>query len=201
MPSSNSEDSTNDNEQALLHLLKRIARGIVRARACGRRREVRWRNYYTGLSVACTILGAAGLIKTKVDNVPAAEWSWVFVGTLASLAILLVMEAYRAFGVEKTALNIIAATRAFKVLELDVRHALEGGQPFADVEKCREKSRDLEKMFIDELPDPAPDSAEYAGYEAAALTLASSWILQQKSDGGLQLPQSQQRPKRRGGNP
>ncbi len=193
------DEQTKQNEETLRNYLLFIAGSIVRAEGAHKRREVKMRRFYIGVSIAFTLLGTAGVIRTKVEQLPAETMSWSFVAAIVSLIVLFVLELYRAAGVEETALKALAATKAFSLLELRTRHALRKANPLDEVAKWLKHSEDLEEMFDEILPKSKIGSVDYQAQQSAANALATSWLDQQRIEGGLRMPTSQQKPKKPGG--
>lgn len=182
--------SANPNEASLRRQLRFVADGIIRGRHSSERREVKLRNWYTGVSVIFALLGTAGLVKTKVDALPADQMSWAFVGAIVSLIVVIVLELYRAFGVEQTALQALAANAAYSLVEVETKHALEKHNPLPALELVLSQAHSLEKMFHQILP-PTPESEVDA--------LVDSMLNKYRPEGGWPLPVSQQKPKKKGG--
>jgi hypothetical protein len=178
------------NEGGLRRTVGFIADGIVRARYTSKQREVKLRNWYIGVSVIFSLLGTAGLVKTKVDALPADQMSWAFVVAIISLIVVIVLELYRAFGVEETALRLLAAKEAYSLLEVDAKHALEEDNPLPSLELVRSQSHSLEKMFHQVLPPTREDEVT---------ALVESLVKAYRPEGGWCLPVSQQKPKQRRG--
>jgi hypothetical protein len=148
------------------------------------------RNWYTGVSVVFSLLGTAGLVKTKVDALPADQMSWAFVVAMTSLILVIVLELYRAFGVEQTALRLLAAKEAYSLLEVETKHALEEDNPLPSLVTVLAQAHSLEKMFHQLLP-PTPKNE--------VQTLVESLLNDYRPEGGWRLPVSQQKPKQKRG--
>lgn len=186
-----SAGSANPNEAALTRTLRFIAEGIIRGRHCSRRPEVWLRYLSIAVSVIFSCAGAAGLIATKREALPAAELSPAFLTALGSLIVVILSELYRAFGVEKTALQALAARSAFSLVEVKTKHALEKPNPLADIEKVLKQAHSLEEMFHQILPAAPDDEVE---------ALVQNLLVKYRPQGGWSLPISQQKPKRKGGD-
>jgi len=184
--------SPNANEAGLRRRLGFVAEGIVRGKRTTDRREVGLRNWYTGVSVVFSLLGTAGLVKTKVDALPADQMSWTFLGAIISLIVVIVLELYRAFGIEQTALRLLAAKEAYSLLEVDTKRALQTeDNPLPELLAVLDQAHILEKMFHQVLP--APDKAEVEA-------MVDRLLNDHRPEGGWKLPVSQQKPKQKRGD-
>lgn len=175
------------NEDAFLREVRFVARRIVQSQKAKRELAVWLYWIHVGLVVLFSLLGTAGLLATKPEDLSLGRGPG-FVLALVSFIVIVVLELYRAYQIEKIALKKLAAHEAFTLVERRAENALTDTKPWEQFEAILADVRTLAVTFADVLRGE---------HEADVKALVDSWARQFRPKDGWTLPPMQQKKKRK----
>jgi hypothetical protein len=182
----------NVNEEALRRQLGFIAIDIVRGRHISAQTVYRVHKLFVAASTVFSMLGAAGLVIPKVEeikNVISGGWTtglfWV---AALSLLALTAFELYRAFGLDQEAQKMRAAKEACEALDTDTTQALQNPDPLPDITKVLAHANSVQKVFQTVLIAPPNEPS-------LVVNLVAGWVGSHRPVGGWGVAAPQQKPK------
>lgn len=153
-----------DPRQAVLQKIEFVCGRIVPGQNATICWEMKYYRVHTALTVILSILGSAGLIKKQYDltqmrvgdAMTVGDWA-IFLAALLALIGAVILELYRAFGIDKKALQAISAQDSFSRLLKALENALECADPRPELDQVVRDAKTLGVNFHDVLKEPAHD--------------------------------------------
>jgi hypothetical protein len=154
-----------DPRQAVLQKIEFVCGRLIPGQNATNCWEMKYYRVHTALTVILAVLGSAGLIKKQYDltqmrvgdAMTAGDWA-IFLAALLALICAVILELYRAFGIDKKALQAISAQDSFSRLRKALENALESADPRPELDQVVRDAKTLGVNFHDVLKEP--DHAE-----------------------------------------
>jgi hypothetical protein len=141
-PRKSNEERIEEKKQQLLEKIKTICERMVRVRNSARTHAVTWYWFQVLVAVLVPALSGAGLMVVNQSEKPLVNAAnpWVFVSGLITFLLSVQFGMYKAFGVEQTAIQLLAAKEAYRKLLRQLESAVTKEEPAEAIIRLYEES-------------------------------------------------------------